>query len=73
MVRPNNFLKVIEGNYDEEKIEQNIKEDRENGMFCYCERVKETHLSIQKASEFLMQNMGLNSKYELIHTSERNA
>ena len=73
VIAKNYSLYLIEGNYDEEKIEQNIKEDRENGMFCYCERVKETHLSIQKASEFLMQNMGLNSKYELIHTSERNA
>ena len=73
VIAKNYSLYLIEGNYDEEKIEQNIKEDRENGVFCYCERVKETHLSIQKASEFLMQNMGLNSKYELIHTSERNA
>lgn len=66
-------LYLIEGNYDEEKLEQNIKEDKENGVFCYGERVKETHLSIQQASEFLIGNMGLNSKYELIHTSERNA
>lgn len=73
VIAKNYSLYLIEGNYDEEKIEQNIKEDRENGVFCYCERVKETHLSIQKASEFLMQNMGIDSKYELIHTSERNA
>lgn len=69
----NYSLYLIEGNYDEEKIEQNIQEDKENGVFCYCERVKETHLSIQKASDFLMQNIGINSKYKLIHTSEHNA
>lgn len=66
-------LYLIEGNYDEEVLEQNIKEDEENGVYCYCKRVKETHLSIQQASDFIMKNIGDKGIYELIHTSERNA
>lgn len=66
-------LYLIEGNYDEEKLEQNIKEDEASGVYCYCKRVKETHLSIQQASDFIMKNISDKGIYELIHTSERNA
>lgn len=65
-------LYLIEGNYDEDKLEENIKSDTEKGLFSYGMRVKNTHLSVQKASEWLMDNMGANSYYEFIHQSANN-
>lgn len=63
---------LLEANYDETKLEQNIIQDKENGRFSYGERVKLTHLSIQQSSDFLLKNMGYNSKYEFIHCSKKN-
>lgn len=72
-VEAKNFdLYLIEANYDEEKLEQNIKSDIEKGIYSYGMRVKDTHLSIQKASEWIMENAGANSKYEFIHKSKYN-
>ena len=65
-------LYLIEGNYDEDKLEANIKSDIEKGTYSYGMRVKDTHLSIQKASEWLMKNAGELSLYEFIHKSKNN-
>ena len=65
-------LYLIEANYDEEKLENNIKSDIEKGIYSYGMRVRDTHLSIQKASEWIMENAGENSKYEFIHRSKNN-
>ena len=65
-------LYLIEANYEEEKLEQNIKSDIEKGIYSYGMRVKDTHLSIQKASEWIMENAGVKSKYEFIHRSKNN-
>ena len=65
-------LYLIEGNYDEDKLEANIKSDIEKGIYSYGMRVKDTHLSIQKASEWLMKNAGELSCYEFIHKSKNN-
>lgn len=65
-------LYLIEGNYDEEKLENNIKSDIEKGIYSYGMRVRDTHLSIQKASEWIMENAWGNSKYEFIHQSKNN-
>lgn len=65
-------LYLVEGNYDEDKIEENIKRDMEQGYYSYGIRVKETHLSIQKTSEWLMENMGNQSEYKFIHCSRNN-
>lgn len=65
-------LYLIEGNYDEEKLENNIKSDIEKGIYSYGMRVRDTHLSIQKSSEWIMENAGQNSKYEFIHQSKNN-
>lgn len=72
-VRAVNYdLYLIEANYDEEKLEENIKLDKESGVFSYGERVKETHLSIQQVSEWLLDNAGSKSEYEFIHKSKNN-
>lgn len=63
---------LIEANYDEDKLAENIKRDMEQGIYSYGVRVKDTHLSIQKASEWIMENAGAASEYEFIHQSKNN-
>lgn len=60
-------LYLIEGNYDEEEIEERIKEKQRNCEFVYEFRARNSHLSIQQASEFLLNNMGENSEYVFMH------
>lgn len=60
-------LYLIEGNYDEDEIYERIRIKEENGMFVNEYRTIETHLSCQEATEWLLENMGDNSLYELIH------
>lgn len=52
----------IEGNYENEK---ELHDRAVNGY--YERRVKETHLSRVQATEWLMNNMGSNSKYVFMH------
>ncbi len=60
-------LYLIEANYDEDEIEERIRKKQEEGIYTYEFRAKNTHLSKQQASEFLLENMGDNSKYEFMH------
>lgn len=52
----------IEGNYENEEELHNRATDE-----YYEKRVKETHLSKVQATEWLMKNMGENSKYIFMH------
>lgn len=65
-------LYLIEANYDDEVLEQNLKDDLEKTGFSYNVRVKDTHLSIAQATEFIFKNASENSVYEFIHGSKRN-
>lgn len=58
---------MVEGNYDEDEIQQRIKEKEKQGAFINEYRTLETHLSVQQATDFLLNNMGNNSEYEFIH------
>lgn len=69
----NYSLYLLEGNYYEEKIEENIKNAKDSWEIYYCQRAQQTHLSIEKASKFLMENMGESSEYRLIHSSKNNS
>ena len=63
------------GDYQEDIIEQHIKEAQENNdenKLYYLQRTLNTHLSKQKCDEFLMNNMGENSIYEYVHLSKYN-
>lgn len=51
-------LYLIEGNYDEDEIEERIKEKQQDCKYVYEFRAKDSHLSKQQASEFLLNNMG---------------
>lgn len=65
-------LYLIEANYKEDVLEQHKKQKDSNFEYDYMYRVKDTHLSYEQAISFLTQNMGNNSRYELLHQSEYN-
>ena len=65
-------LYLIESNYKEDILQyhKDICED-ENEMY-YLDRVDKTHLSYEKANDFLINNMGKNSEFCYIHQSSYN-
>lgn len=67
IVAKNYDLYLVEGNYEEEELEQRIKQKQEEGMYYYESRVRNTHLSKGQATDFLLNNMGENSKYVFMH------
>ena len=48
-------------------LEMQDKWDSEDYKYVYEFRAKDSHLSKQQASEFLLNNMGENSEYVLMH------
>lgn len=60
-------LYLIEGNYEDEELEERIREKQQVQQYCYEYRVKDTHLSKGQAVDFLLQNMGDNSEYVFMH------
>lgn len=60
-------LYLVEGNYDEEEIQKRILEKEREGLFVNEYRTIQTHLSIQETTNWLVENMGDNGIYELIH------
>lgn len=60
-------LYLVEGNYDEDEIEERIKQKQQDCKYVYEFRTKDSHLSKQQASEFLLENMGDNSEYVFMH------
>lgn len=65
-------LYLIESNYNEELLEQHIQECEDENKLYYLNRVKNTHLSSKKCTDFLLENMGGNSEYVRIHKSQYN-
>ncbi len=60
-------LYLVEGNYSEEELAERIKEKTSKGEFVYENRVKQTHLSKEYTSNWLLQNMDNNSEYVFMH------
>ena len=60
-------LYLIEGNYDEEEIQERIREKQETGEYINEYRTMNSHLSVQQATDFLLTNMGNKGTYEFIH------
>lgn len=60
---------LIEANYkDEDELDRLIQEDYDKGRtFSHYERVRDTHLSEEKAIKFLKENMKEDSVFEFIH------
>lgn len=67
IVAKNYDLYLVEGNYEEEELEQRIKQKQEEGLYYYESRVRNTHLSKGQATDFLINNMGENSEYVFMH------
>ena len=65
-------LYCIESNYNEELLEQHLKECEDEDKLYYLQRVSRTHLSSKQATDFLLENMGENSEYVRIHKSSYN-
>ena len=60
-------LYMIESNYQEAELQERINAKLEAGEYIYEYRVAKTHLSHEKASEWLLANMGQNSNYVFLH------
>lgn len=60
-------LYLIEGNYEDEELEERIRKKQEIQQYCYEYRARYTHLSKGQASDFLLKNMGDNSEYVFMH------
>lgn len=60
-------LYLIEGNYDEDEMQERIKIKQQKAIYAYEFRAKDTHLSRQQATNFLLENMGENSEYVFMH------
>lgn len=63
---------LIEANYKEEILKKHIEECTSDDELYYLNRVSHTHLSYEQATNFLIENMGDNSKYIFVHKSNRN-
>ena len=60
-------LYLIEGNYEDEELEERIRRKQQVQQYCYEYRARYTHLSKGQASDFLLQNMGDKSEYVFMH------
>lgn len=67
IVAENYDLYLIEGNYEDEELENRIRIKQEKQQYCYEYRARHTHLSKGQASDFLLKNMGDNSEYVFMH------
>jgi ribonuclease BN (tRNA processing enzyme) len=60
-------LYLIEANYITEELEERIRSKEAAGEFVYEYRVRNVHLSKEKADEWLLENIGENSEAIYIH------
>lgn len=60
-------LYLIEANYTEDDLEERIIAKTTAGQYCYELNVASRHLAKEQADEWLLKNMGANSRYEYLH------
>lgn len=60
-------LYLIEANYTNDDLQERINTKLESGQYCYELNVANRHLSKEQADEFLLENIGANSRYEYLH------
>lgn len=70
VVAKNYDLYLVEGNYTEEDIQNRIKEKEVVGAYAYEYRVIKNHLSKEQLSKWLLDNMGPNGEYVIMHQHE---
>ena len=69
IIAKNYDLYAIEHNYDQERIEALIDEKKEKGQFAYEHRALNSHLSEEKAIEFIHKNHKKSSQVLRLHES----
>lgn len=60
-------LYMIEANYDEQEINERIREKQANGEYAYELQVLRNHLSRQKCDEWIYRNIGRTGVYIYMH------
>lgn len=60
-------LYLVEANYITEELEERIRSKEAAGEYVYEYRVRNVHLSKEKADEWLLENIGENSEAVYIH------
>ena len=58
---------LLNGNYDEDELEQRKQCKLDNNKFVIEDRIKNTHTSLQECNRFLIANMGDNSECVYLH------
>ena len=67
-IEAKNFdLYMIEGDYDNESLEQRISDKKASGEFIYERRVERNHLSKEQCQDFIAHNAGPDSLYIYMH------
>lgn len=57
----------IEANYEDEEIQKRIADKEAKGEYAYERDVLKNHLSLAQCDDFLIRNMGRNSRYIYMH------
>lgn len=60
-------LYMVECNYEQEEIEERIKEKEANGEYVYEYEVFANHLEKKQTDEFILANIGEKSEYVYLH------
>lgn len=68
IVARNYDLYLIEANYEDEIIQEKIRQKKEDGKYAYELQVLHNHLSKAKCDDFLYKNIGPNGIYVYLHS-----
>lgn len=60
-------LYMVEANYDDDEIQERIKQKRADGVYAYEQQVLKNHLSKNKCDDWLYKNMNTRSRYIYLH------
>lgn len=67
IVAKNYDLYMIEANYEDDLIQEKIRQKKENGEYAYECQVIKNHLSKAKCDDFIYKNIGPNGTYIYMH------
>lgn len=70
IIARNYDLYMVEANYEDEIIQEKIRQKKAAGEYAYEYQVLKNHLSKQKADDFIYSNCGPNSEYVYMHCHE---
>lgn len=63
-------LYMIEANYEDQEINERIRQKKDNGEYAYEYDVLRNHLSKKKCDDFIYNNIGTNGVYVYMHTHQ---